>query len=352
MADLDPPPLPASRRTDRHPSKSPRHKSPKKQKPALTRTSSSLDITPGLESFSPLEDADVAGRRKTKVSEHVEVANATNTSPVRRLNDGHLISRPTEDPFGPVDNAAAPKMSSDGVETNNNGFATTFYGSIHGIYHNCLRELDHWFGEINPHDLSSKTLREIAQCELLHLLAITTDEPGTYRGCIRKAYEICRAMEDRDIATNLLKKTHHLDIELDDEFVTKDNASAIHRSGRSCSKPLDTIAEEDNDSQCGPVEQSLPASLNAGTPSPGNRNKNDKSTASSQACPEPSEPTEITEEHLAKQAYDEYVDTLGADVLKRQQATDRYILYLGEDVARRKRATDQYLAGLEAMMSK
>lgn len=75
MADLDPPPLPASRRTDRHPSKSPRHKSPKKQKPALTRTSSSLDITPGLESFSPLEDADVAGRRKTKVSEHVEVAN-------------------------------------------------------------------------------------------------------------------------------------------------------------------------------------------------------------------------------------------------------------------------------------
>ncbi|KAL1385090.1 hypothetical protein HDK64DRAFT_278467 [Phyllosticta capitalensis] len=308
-------------------------------------------MTPGLESFSLLEDADVAGRRKTKVSEHVEISNATNTSPVRRLNDGHLISRPTENPSGPVDNAAAPKMSSDGVETNNNGFATTFYGSIHGTYHNCLRELDHWFGEINLQDLSSKTLREIAQCELLHLLAITTDEPGTYRGCVRKAYEICRAMEDRDIATNLLKKTHHLDIELDDEFVTKDNASAMHHSGRSCSKPLDTIAEED-DNQSGPAEESLLASVNAGTPSPGNRNQSEKSAASSPARPEPSEATEVTEGHLAKQAYDEYVDTLVADVLKRRQATDRYILHLEEDAARRKKATDQYLAGLEARMSK
>ncbi|KAK7533086.1 uncharacterized protein J3D65DRAFT_69177 [Phyllosticta citribraziliensis] len=198
---------------------------------------------------------------------------------------------------------------------------------------------------------------------LLHLLAISTDDPGTYRGCIRRALHICQTMADRTIAENIWKKTFHITDEMDEDFSRSSKAPVIRESDNGSPKPLDTITEEEDNTIDSPEKPSCP-SVPSRWSAP-NSNIDENKIPEALHHPSTKEPSSGFEEDPADAAYSEFIAELRADALRRKEATDRhiasldlelwrrthatqqYIADLAADVAQRRRATEQYLADLE-----
>ncbi|KAK7513057.1 hypothetical protein IWZ03DRAFT_44568 [Phyllosticta citriasiana] len=322
-------------------------KSPK-MRAGLTRANSSLDITTSLEAFRPFEEADNE-TENTRAGNHdsPSVAKAGQTNDegdnlpeaLRPSYDDTPTEGIAQKPSSPGTATSfepQPDVRSDGASDDGGSFAKTFHGGIRRAYDTSCRELNALFGEIQLEGLSSNTQRAVSQCMLLHLLAISTDDPATYRGSIRRALQICQTMTDRAIGENVWKKTWHIMHEMDEDFSGSSNVPVTQDPRHLRPKPLSTIAEEDDtiDSQ----EKSSSSSTTSPVAYSDNRN------------PPRDESTEITEQDPAESAYNNFVAELQADALRRREATDCYIANLEIDILRRTQATDQYLADLEADM--
>lgn len=81
--------------------------------------------------------------------------------------------------------------------------------------------------QLKPENISSlDTLRDICRGELLHLLAIATNDPSIYRDSVIKIQEICLTMKDRGVAAILLQKTNHITCEMEEPLAESDDVRA------------------------------------------------------------------------------------------------------------------------------
>ncbi|KAK8206073.1 hypothetical protein IWZ01DRAFT_485279 [Phyllosticta capitalensis] len=366
-----------------------------KTRSGLTRAQSSLDITSSLEAFKPFEDSENAGNKTMETKSPSEVrsirqsrrlssspysppvsrtpndddhAGAAGDHPLLSFNNERMTSEVLQEPSTPTRPRTKPHMAAENMSKeimDDISSSQTFYGGIHTAYNTSCRELNALFGEINLEGLRSQTKREVCQVELLHLLAVSTYDPATYHGSIRRVAQICKSITNGPIAENLWKKTQHITYELDQDFEVNKQAPA--NLGRTQANPLSTIVEEDDDhpdhvqpdsrrlhydqskgKQSDLEQESLSGPHFSRNFAPSPKIKNDEASVASPSARLPVSP----EENLAKNASDDYINMLHADALRRKEATDRYIANLEDDIATRKYATDQFIAELEAKARK
>ncbi|KAK8183466.1 hypothetical protein IWZ00DRAFT_380105 [Phyllosticta capitalensis] len=320
----------------------------------MMRASSSLKIKSGLESFSSFEDSDGTQCPGTNAAVSPDLTNNGEhfPDPPSAANDNEANTRksPQEHPRMPEPRPCLQSRSllqpdtasKHGVDSEMSS-AKTFYSGIHQGYNIACGELNALFGEVRLESMSSGTRRENAQVELLQMLAITTKDRHTYKASIRQAFQICQDMEDRIVAERLWKKTAHITCEMEEEFGEHEQQSpAGSNDGRA---PLTTTTEEDEDHSDHPDDSYAAPSM---PHNPSATIHNDHSTRPRRTSPNVRQPDFFTGNNGSKEAHDQYVRMLHADVARRQEATDRFIANLEDDLAQRKHATDMYIAELEA----
>ncbi|KAL1385089.1 hypothetical protein HDK64DRAFT_278466 [Phyllosticta capitalensis] len=318
------------------------------------RASSSLNIKSGLESFSSFEDSDGAECGDTNAVVSPDLPNNGKHSPglPSAANDNEANTRkspqehprmPEPRPYPQSRSLLQPDTASKGGVDNEITSAKTFYSGIHQGYNTACGELNALFGEVRLESMSSETRRENAQVELLQMLAITTKDRRTYKGSIRQASQICQSMEDRIVAEHLWKKTAHIIQEMEEEFGEREQQTPVGSNDGQV--PLTTIAEENEDHLDHQIDSSAAPSFRRHCSA---AIHNDHSTRPHRASPNARQAVSFTEDNGTKEAYEQYVRMLHADIARRQEATDRYIANLEDDLAQRKHATDMYIAELEA----
>ncbi|KAK8236688.1 hypothetical protein HDK77DRAFT_484062 [Phyllosticta capitalensis] len=367
-----------------------------KARSGLPRTHSSLDVTASFEAFKPFDGPKAAENEKMDAPDSLDIASVqhsycpTTPTPAPRTptdNDKvsvaaerlsqsivnqYMVSEAAQEPTTPTKVGGNSKMVAEGLAKDvmdDVSSSTTFYGGIHQAYKVSCGELNALFGEVKLEGLRSKTKREVCQVELFHLLAVSTDDPGTYYGSIRRVGQICKTMSNRPVAENLWKKTLHITYELDEDFAAK--RSATGGAVNTPAQALSTIVEEDDDhlsnnqpgyihpnqcqsgdDQCDPHQESPSVTAFSDKVASTSGMENHKTPRHTRSMANSANFPFLPEEDLAKKAFNEYVDKLSEDALRRKEATDRYIANLEDDLAARKYATDQFIAELEDKVRK